>query len=376
MIEEAELAEEIRAARRDRTPVRIIGGGTRLALGRPVQPSRVLSMSDHSGITTYDPGALTLIARAGTPMAEIETALDAENQILAFEPMDHRALLGSSGEPTIGGVVAANVSGPRRVAAGACRDFVLGARFITGEGEIVKNGGRVMKNVTGLDLAKFMCGAYGTLGVLTEVALKVLPKPAAAITLSFDEVDAGQGASLLRRALGTPFEVTGAAYDGGRALLRIEGLESQVADRAERLAQTLGGAPNRIEGEAHEALWRGIRDVEAFAGREGAVWRLSIKPTDAPLVAEALSQAVGAETRFDWGGGLIWALTARDDADSAAAVREALSPFGGYATLVRGPAALRASAFQPESKRIALISEQLRRKFDPDGVLNPGLMAA
>jgi len=378
---ESELAEIVKKAHAEKTPLRIRGGGTRADLGRPAQPAGVLSTAGLSGITLYDPGALTMIAKAGTPMAEIEAALDAENQMLAFEPIDYRGLLGSTGEPTIGGTVAANISGPRRVLVGACRDFVLGVRFVTGEGDIVKNGGRVMKNVTGLDLSKLQCGAYGGLGVLTEVSMKVMPKPQAAMTLVFEGFTAEQGLTLLRKALGTPFELAGAAVLPGetsKTCLRIEGLKTQVDYRMKNLSALSSGASRIMVGDEHEALWKHIRDVAAFHGTDKPVWRLSVKPSAAADIAAALETSLGAEAFFDWGGGLIWLQTPDATAGVARDIRAEIAPHGGYATLIRGSAQQRAAldVFQPEAPRLAKISQQLRDQFDPAGVLNPGLMAA
>ena len=205
--DEAELAETVAEAAGAGTPLEIRGGGTRAGLGRPVQASRTLSTAGLSGITLYEPGALTLVVKAGTPMAEVEAALAAEGQMLPFEPIDHRALLGAQGEPTIGGVVACGVSGPRRIQAGACRDAMLGVRFVNGKGEVVKIGGRVMKNVTGYDLVKLMCGSHGTLGVLSEISFKVLPKPDAEATLVCSGLGPTAGVAALNAALASPFGI-------------------------------------------------------------------------------------------------------------------------------------------------------------------------
>ena len=252
--DEAELAEAVAEAAGAGTPLEIRGGGTRAGLGRPVQASRTLSTAGLSGITLYEPGALTLVVKAGTPMAEVEAALAAEGQMLPFEPIDHRALLGAQGEPTIGGVVACGVSGPRRIQAGACRDAMLGVRFVNGRGEAVKSGGRVMKNVTGYDLVKLMCGSHGTLGVLSEISFKVLPKPEAEATLVREGLDAGAGVAALTAALSSPFGITGAAHLDARSLVRIDGLAGSVAYRTEKLLDLLGAGWEAVSGAESAAL--------------------------------------------------------------------------------------------------------------------------
>ncbi|MDH5452856.1 MAG: FAD-binding protein [Paracoccaceae bacterium] len=363
---ETELAELIREAN---GPLRVHGGGTR-PVGRPAAATP-LDISGLSGITLYEPGALTLVVAAGTSLAEVEAALAAEGQRLAFEPADWRGLLGTSGEPTIGGMVAANISGPRRIQAGACRDALLGVRFVDGTGAVVKNGGRVMKNVTGYDLVKLMAGSWGTLGVLTEVALKVLPAPEATATLILNIHPVKDVVAALSAALGSPFDVTGAAYlpDTG-VLVRIEGFSGSVTYRAGRLAETLGRfGPVEIDHEpAHNfELWRRVATAAPFHNEPGNVWRISVKPSDAPGIVARL----GCPVMLDWGGGLIWALAAqgRD-------VRSEIGPFEGHATLVRADGATRAklSVFHPEPAPIAAISAGLRERFDPKGIFNPGIM--
>ncbi len=365
---EAELAETVAGAT---GPLRIAGGDTR-RIGA-VQAESVLSLSGLSGITLYEPGALTLVARAGTPLAEIEATLAAQHQWLAFEPMDHRALQGSAGTPTIGGVCAANIAGPRRVQVGAARDFMLGVRFVDGAGRVIRNGGRVMKNVTGYDLVKLLAGCHGTLGVLTEVALKVLPEVETSATLTLAGLGDADAVAAMASALGSPFEITGAAHDPGAGLtrLRVEGFAASVAYRAGRLAERLarfGRAEVETDAAANAAIWTAIRDVAAFAGRRGDVWRLSVKATQAPdLVARAAAR--GAV--YDWGGGLVWLLT-----EEGADLRARLGHFAGHATLVRASAETRAQVptFHPEPAPLARISAGLRAKFDPRGILNPGLM--
>ncbi|MEL7213028.1 MAG: FAD-binding protein [Pseudomonadota bacterium] len=369
---ETELAEAIASAK---APLRIIGGGTR-PIGMPVA-GEVVSTSALSGVELYEPGALTIVAKAGTPIAEIETALDAENQRLAFEPMDHRGLLGTTGDPTIGGVVAANVSGPRRIQAGACRDHMLGVRFVDGAGTILKNGGRVMKNVTGYDLVKLLTGSYGTLGVLSEVSLKVLPKTDTQATLMIHGLDYPQAVKAMSAALGSPYEVSAAAHmpdmgQGAMTMLRIEGFEKSVAYRTDQLKAELA-AFGEISVEADPVksakIWTASRDVAGFHKVEGDVWRISVKPTDGATLATKL----GTDKLFmDWGGGLIWVVLPK-----GTDLRAKMNGTPGHATLMRADEPTRATlgTFHPELAPIAKISAGLRAKFDPRGILNPGLMA-
>ncbi|MEI4233588.1 glycolate oxidase subunit GlcE [Roseovarius sp. D22-M7] len=357
-------------------PLRIAGGGTR-PIGRACNGA-ALSTAGLSGIRLYEPGALTLVAGAGTPIAEIEAALEAVGQRLAFEPMDHRGLLGTDGSPTLGGAVAANVSGPRRIQAGACRDFLLGVRLVDGQGRIIANGGRVMKNVTGYDLVKLLAGSYGTLGVLTEVALKVLPAPGCAGVLRIEGLDDDAAVRALCRALGTPFEVTGAAHlpshgDGPVTLMRLEGSEASVAYRAERLQAELSGfGAAKLETDPVRVadLWRDVRDVAVFHDSPGEVWRISVKPTDAPgLVAEL----PGTQALYDWGGGLVWLLVPEGCGTGAAEIHAATAERGGHALRVRGDRDR--AAFGPLPAPVAALQDGLKQKFDPRGILNPGLMA-
>lgn len=369
---ETELAEAVAGTS---GPLRIIGGATR-SVGNDTAGD-ILSTARLSGIRIYDPGSLTLVAGAGTPMSEIEEALVANKQRLAFEPMDHRGLLGTGGTPTIGGVVAANVSGPRRVQAGACRDYLLGVRFVDGLGRITKNGGRVMKNVTGYDLAKLMAGSHGTLGVISEVAFKVLPVPDKEALLSIRALSDRDAQNALSLALGSPFQITGAAHfsksgDGNAVtMIRIEGFADSVDYRANRLVELLapvGDVKVETDGDKTAATWKKVRDAEPFHGGTGDIWRISVKPTDGPLVGERLN-ADGLI--YDWGGGLIWARM-----PEGADVRDLMQGIPGHATLVRGGVETRANipAFPPETGPLAAISAGLRAKFDPKEILNPGLM--
>jgi glycolate oxidase FAD binding subunit len=324
----------------------------------------VLETSGLSGVELYEPGALTLVVRAGTPLAEVETTLAAERQRLAFEPPDLRTLLGRKGTSTIGGVLAANASGPRRVQSGAARDAALGVRFVDGSGIIIKNGGRVMKNVTGYDLVKLFAGSRGTLGILSEVSLKVQALPEAETTLVVEGLGDEAGLSALRKALGSPFDVSGVARHSGRSLIRVEGMAGSVAYRAAALKALVGGDVTLVDGAASAALWREVRDLLPFADKPGDVWRVATLPTAA---AEVAARTEG-EAIWDWGGGLVWLrLEPGRGGEVAAAIAGR-----GHATLVRGAGG---PVFPPEAAEVAALAAGLKAKFDPRGILNPGMTA-
>lgn len=358
---EGELAEIIRTAN---GPLHIRGGGTR-GIGRP--QGAALEMSGLSGIRLYEPGALTLVAGAGTSLAEAEAALAAHHQRLPFEVPDMRGLLGTDGASTLGGIVAANASGPRRVQAGACRDSLIGLRFVDGSGTVIKNGGRVMKNVTGYDLVKLLAGSWGTLGVLTEVAFKLLPMPEVQKTIVLQGLDDARAISAMSAALGSPFEVSGAAHLPGQGtFLRLEGFAESVAYRAGRLGAALAAFGKATE--TTPEIWSHIRDVAAFHGRQGDVWRLSVKPSDAPSI---VARMAAAAVFYDWGGGLIWALT-----EPGTDLRARIAAFAGHATLIRASAETKARVptFHPEPPAIVALTAALRARFDPRAILNPGVM--
>ncbi|MBK3397291.1 MULTISPECIES: glycolate oxidase subunit GlcE [Methylobacterium] len=382
---EAEAATLIGEAAARRERLRLVGGGTRAGIGRPAQDEATLSAAGLTGITLYESAELVIAARAGTPLAEVEARLAEGGQMLPFEPMDHRPLLGSTGEPTIGAVAAGNVSGPRRIAGGAARDSLIGVRFVNGRGEAVKSGGRVMKNVTGLDLVKLMAGSWGTLGFLTEVTFKVLPVPERTATLVLAGLDDARAVEAMSVALGSPFEITGAAHlpegiDGAaRTLLRIEGFSASVDYRLGQLTRLMRGftPPATREGEEAAAQWRAVRDVLPFAGGDEAVWRLSTAPGRGPAVAAAIAAARPSRWFYDWGGGLIWLATPATGDAGAEVVRAALAE-GGHATLVRAPDAVRAAVpvFEPLSEPLMRITAGLKAAHDPAGLFNPGRMYA
>lgn len=386
-LDEAELVAVVKEAAAGRTPLAVEGGGSRRGLGRPTQTAATVSTAKLRGVTLYEPTELVLSARAGTPLVEVETLLAKHNQRLAFEPMDHRFLEHSDGEPTVGGVVATNASGPRRIQAGAARDSLIGVRAVTGRGDAVKSGGRVMKNVTGLDLVKFLAGSYGTLAVLSEVTFKVLPQPETEATLVMSGLDDRRAIAALAAALGSPYSVSGAAHLpalGARTsetMLRVEGFADSVTHRVERLAAELAkfGSSEVMPAEDSMRTWRRVRDAAALAAAEDApIWRVSVKPSDGPVVAERARRAFACTVLYDWGGGLVW-IAGGDGADAGAAViRAAVGAVGGHATLVRAPDSVRLAVpvFEPQPEAVMAITRRLKETFDPEGILNPGRMYA
>lgn len=390
---EEEAAAIIRAHAQEGRALAISGGDTRSGFGNAVEAEDRLRSTGLSGIVAYNPGEMVMTAKAGTPLAEVQAALAENSQMLAFEPMDHRALMGTSGEPTIGGVFAANVSGPRRFVAGAARDSLLGIRFVNGRGEIIKAGGRVMKNVTGLDLVKLLSGSHGTLGFLTEVTFRVPPRPKTEETIVISGLNDAEAANAMAAAMALPVEVSGAAHlpltvtwkflggklpKGEATVLRIEGLPGSVDSRAAKLLSAIGsfGQATRLDQAASRQLWQEIRDVAPYAdGSARPVWRVSMAPDIGHQLVAALRLEAGVDAFYDWQGGLVWMrMEADPEADLVRRFVKALG--GGHATLIRAPANARAaiSAFQPEEEAVALLSRRVKEKFDPAGIFNPGKM--
>ena len=369
-----------------RETLSITGQGTQAGMGRPIRVDRSLSSRALTGVTLHEPAELVISARAGTPVRELTEKLAAAGQVLAFEPVDLRALFGTTGEPTVGGLVAGNWAGPRRVMVGAVRDHLIGTRFVNGRGEVIKSGGRVMKNVTGLDLARLQCGAHGTLGFLTEVTFKVSPRAEASATLVYRGLDDRRAVELLTIALGSPYEVSGAAHlppgvagAGGRTLLRLENFAASVDYRCDRLAElTTGfGQPDCLSGNDAAELWAAIRDASILAEpRERSVWRVSVPPTSGPGVVGRLPRDLLAAHYYDWGGGLIWLAVADRDDVGASAIRAALAPCGGHATLMRAPDPVRArvDVFEPLSPPLQQVARRIKAALDPAGIFNPGRM--
>lgn len=391
----AQVQEAVAWTVSEEAPVEIVSRASKRAVGRPMQTAHTLDLSALSGIGLYEPEELICQAGPATPVAEIEAALAGQRQMLAFEPIDLGPLLtGEAGRGSIGGVFAGNLAGPRRIKAGAARDHLLGFTAVTGRGETVKSGGRVVKNVTGYDLSKIVTGSWGTLAALTDLTFKVLPSPEAETTLVVHGLDEEAAVRTMSAALGSPHEVSSAAHlpvglgagdvAGPATCIRLEGFGPSVAARAAALESELasfGGTQGAVEGYVSRDLWRALRDVDPLAAPfERPVWRLSVPPMASPAVVLAIRAAVeGAEYYYDWGGGLVW-LAVPPAADAhAGTVRGAIAGAAtGHAMLVRADEAVRAAVpvFQPQDPGLAALSARIKASFDPLGILNPGRMTA
>ena len=435
------LADAVRWAVAGEAPLEVIAGGSKQTLGRPVQSAATLSLAAFDGIVDYQPSELVLTAQAATPLATIEAALEAERQMLAFEPADYGPLLRASGGAdlrapggadlrapggadwrrrpprawrrdlrapggadlrapggaTLGGALACNLSGPRRIKAGAARDHFLGMHAVSGRGERFKAGGRVVKNVTGYDVCKLLAGSYGTLALMHEVTVKVLPAPERTRTVLVFGLEPAAALDALGAALGSAHEVSGAAHmpaeiaarsavsyvsGAGAAVsaVRVEGFPASVEARCEALRALLGpfGAVEELHSKNSATLWREIRDVRAFADDSRPLWRLSVPPASGAAAAARVAEAADVRALFDWGGGLLWlAVDGAPDAGEVP-VRAAAMAVGGHATLVRADAPTRAAraVFQPQATGLAALTARIKRAFDPTGVLNPGRMYA
>jgi glycolate oxidase FAD binding subunit len=372
-------------------PLEIVGGGTKRGWGHPPQSGTVLDLAGLSGVTLHEPEELVLSAHAGTPLGEIEKRLAEAGQLLAFEPPDFGPLFGAeAGRQTLGGVIATNLSGSRRIKAGAARDHFLGVAAVTGRAEAIKAGGRVVKNVTGYDLCKLFAGSFGTLGVLTELTVKVLPAPEKTRTAFAFGLDDKQAAAALSAALNSAHEVSGAAHlpgavaarsavdmvrDPGKAVtaVRVEGPGPSVEYRCKALRALLSdyGPTEELHGHRSSAFWREAGNVAPLLpDADAAIWRLSVAPARAPAILAEMKAGLNFEHFLDWGGGLIWVATRQMNAHDA--IRGAIPQGEGHATLIRGGSD--APAFHPQPEPVAALSRRLREQFDPSGILNPGRM--
>jgi glycolate oxidase FAD binding subunit len=393
---EGEIVDAVRWALAEQAPVEVVGQGSKRDLGRPLQTEHTIALSDYSGITLYEPEELVLSAKAGTPVAELETLLAAKGQAFQFEPMDYGPLLGlPAGQGSLGGLLATNLCGPRRLKSGSARDHVLGVRVVSGRGELFKSGGRVVKNVTGYDLSKAMANSWGTLGIATEITFKVLPAPETETTLVIRGLADDEAARAMAIAMGSsgevacashlPANVSGRVIDGAlkgdaATVLRLEGFAPSVADRATMLKNLLAsaGAIDEVSGDISRKLWQEIRDVMPFAdGTQRPVWRVSMVPMQAYKLVASLRMGAAVDAYYDWQGGLVWLRI--EGEPEAEAVRALIGKYGGgHATLVRAPTNIRAAlpVFEPQPAPLAALSKRLKQQFDPSGILNPGRMVA
>jgi len=396
-----DVEQVVRAAIASDQPLEIIGHGSRRLIGQPMATNALLDLSALNAVTAYEPSELIITVQAGVPLADVLSLIDSKNQQFAFEPIDAAPLLGTPGGGTIGGMIGAGLAGPRRIKAGGVRDHLLGAHAVSGFGDSFKTGGRVVKNVTGYDLCKLLAGSWGTLAVMTEVTLKVMPRPESERTLVLRGLDDITANKAMTAALGSPFDVSGAAHVPNSAfrvavdalgdlgspqqavtLLRLEGITASATHRAAALGKALTpfGTAQIIEDAASMAVWSSVRDIKPFAadGALGAwpVWRIVCPPASGGALGQALSRDTGGDVIYDWGGGLIWAaLPPKPDAQ-AALVRARVNAVGGHATLLRASELVRrdVDVFHPQQGGLAALSERVRHSFDPKSILNRGRM--
>ena len=397
-VDEREFSRLLAEATATSTPIALAGAGTKASIGRPMNATTQLSTRALRGITLYEPNEMVMSARSGTSLAQIEDALSARRQMLAFEPIGLACLGGGeAADGTIGGIFATNLCGARRIRVGAARDHLLGVRAVSGSGEVFKSGGRVMKNVTGLDLCRGLAGSWGTLAVMCEVTFKVQPMPEETATLVLLGLPDEIAVEVLCEAMTTPFEVSGAVHlqpsvvarlwhDGlrvqGQAVtaLRLENFAKSVAYRKARLKDHLKayGEIHDLDTENSHAFWGELRQLSVLQDSDAPVWRISTAPTEGPKVVAAISAYMRCRALYDWSGGLVWAEVLPTTDAGAADIRRVMAAHGGHATLIRAEPQVRAAVevFQPLEAGLDRLSRRLKATFDPAGILNPGRMYA
>jgi glycolate oxidase FAD binding subunit len=398
-----DVEQVVRAALANEQPLEIVGHGSKRLIGQPMATNALLDLSALNAVSAYEPNELIITVQAGAPLADVLSLIDSKNQQFAFEPMDTARLLGTAANSgTIGGMIGAGLAGPRRIRAGGVRDHLLGAHAVSGFGDSFKTGGRVVKNVTGYDLCKLLAGSWGTLAVMTEMTLKVMPRAESERTLVLRGLDDVTANRAMTAALGSPFDVSGAAHVPASAfhaalgalaelgspgqpktLLRLEGITVSATHRARSLSATLApfGTAEIVEDEVSAALWRAIRDVAPFAadGMLGAwpVWRIVCPPASGGAFGQALARETGGDVIYDWGGGLIWAALPPCADAGAALLRQRAGAIGGHATLIRAAEPVRRAVdvFHPQDGGLAALGERVRQAFDPKNILNRGRLA-
>lgn len=395
---EWELQRTLAEASAGGVPVETMGQGSKRGVGRPTQTAMVLSTSSLTGVRLYEPTELVMSARAGTPLGRIESELAAQGQMLSFEPVDLGPVIGGAvGQATVGGVFSTNISGSRRIAAGAARDQLLGIQAVTGNGQPFRSGGRVMKNVTGYDVARAITGSWGTLAVLTEVTFKVQPVPERMATLILTGLNDEIAVEALSLAMGTPYEVTGAVHlqqslaerlwhaelrseRKSVTAIRIESFARSVAYRTVRLKDELKAFGNIgvLDHQSSTAFWDELRQLSVLQGTMAPLWRISTAPKSGPKVVAGITRFMDCRAMYDWSGGLIWAEVLPTADAGASDIRRVIGTLGGHATLIRAEQPVRhaVDVFQPLEQGLATITRKLKGIFDPAGILNPGRMYA
>jgi glycolate oxidase FAD binding subunit len=378
--------------------VEILGSGSKRGVGRPVIAPVALTTGAMRGISLYEPAELVMAARAGTPLSQIEVELASRGQMLPFEPIDLGPALGTdAGLQTIGAVFAANLSGSRRISAGAARDYLLGVRAVNGRGEIFKSGGRVMKNVTGYDVARGLAGSWGTLAVLSEVTFKVLPLPDDVLTLVYPDLTDDLAVELMSLGMAQPYEVSGTVHlsaqlvsrlkhktlsrgKGSLTALRLENFTRSIAYRKQKLRDVLSayGTPVELELESSLEFWSEVRRLSFFPPNGTHLWRISTAPSMAASLVASVRRHMEVEAFYDWSGGLVWLETPASADAGSADIRRAVATHGGHATLIRADETVRSSVevFHPLAPAVDRITRGIKRSFDPMGLLNPGRMYA
>ncbi len=388
-----ELVDAVKNAVKGGKVIKVSGAGTKAIVGNHVAAEIEISTTKLSGVTEYIHSELVMTAQAGTPLSVVERELAINNQMLAFEPSDYAQLLGSDKEQTIGGVFATNISGSRRLSAGAARDALLGVKFVNGKGQLIKSGGKVMKNVTGLDLVKLLAGSWGTLGIMSEVTFKVLPRPEIMKTILISGLSDADATSAMAKAMGQSTEVSSAAHlpqsvsgaflDGsyeGQSItaLRLEGLKESVDDREKRLMDALSEYSNLsvIETEQSAVLWQEIANVKPFNGADTIIWKVSVAPSEGHKLVAELGRKTDVDAYYDWQGGLVW--VSMKSGHNAGELRQLIKSLGGgHATLIRASEEVRfeVDVFEPQPLPVAALSARIKAQIDPQNILNPGRMS-
>lgn len=384
------------AAGADQT-IEVIGSGTKSGIGHEFDADVKIKIAELSGIIEYTHSELVMTTKAGTRLDDVQAELEKNNQMLVFEPADYSELLAASGKQTMGGIFATNLSGPRRLTAGAARDGLLGVNFVNGKGELIKSGGKVMKNVTGLDLVKLLAGSWGTLGIISDMTFKVLPRPEATKTILISGLSDKAGSAAMALAMAQSTEVSSAAHlpegvchsllegnlpQGSVTALRLEGLEASVDDRKARLISALSGYEQLsvIDTEQSKNLWREISNVKPFCGSDSIVWKVSVAPSAGHQLVSLLQNQCDVNAYYDWQGGLVW-LSMDSDAQArthAILIRDSIKQLGGgHATLIRAGSDIRkeVAVFEPQSLPVATLSARIKSQIDPKNTLNPGRMS-